>query len=98
MKRQNPGPPLRKTGALGKIFLLNEHAVTIGIETIALGDGVSVGTEDELASGKSGDQHEQGGTGEMEVGEQGGDDTEVVSRINKDIGFARDWGDLRNAL
>lgn len=66
-------------------------------------DGVVVGGEDRLASGEGTHQHEQAGLGQMEVGEQGGDEAEVEAGRDEDlrfagVGFERAAGGLKRAV
>ena len=46
-----------------------EHAVSVGVEAVAIGDCVFVGAEDVLASTEGAYQHEQGGLRQVEVGQ-----------------------------
>jgi hypothetical protein len=51
-------------------------------------------------SGEGGDEHEQGGFGEVEVGEQAADDAEAVAGSEEDggragVGFEVEWWALR---
>ena len=78
------------------VGLQEQHAVAVGVETVALLDGVGVGAKDGLAAevgicagcGEGGGEHEEGGFGEVEVGEQARDDTEAVAGGEKDGGRA----------
>ena len=72
--------------------LLDEHAVAVAEEAVALADGVTVGGEDAVSravgAGEGADQHEQAGLGQMEVGEQGADEAEVEAGRDEDVGDA----------
>jgi hypothetical protein len=89
-----------------------QHAVAIGVEAVAVADGVVVGGQDgpQAAVGggvsspfpvvhtvrEGGDQHEEGGFGEVEVGEQAVDDAEPVAGREEDggragVGFEVEW-------
>src|SRR3974390_3408102 len=46
-----------------------------------------------FAAGEGGDQHDERGLGQVEVGEQGADDAEVESGIDEDVGRAGLGGD-----
>jgi hypothetical protein len=75
-----------------KTDLCQEHAVAVGEEAVAFADGVAVGGEDGFAAGffvgEGADQHEEGGLGQVEVGEQAADDAEVVAGGDEDAGLA----------
>jgi len=47
--------------------LFDEHAVSIGIKAVALGDGVGVGAQDVFFSTEGADQHEQRGLRQVEI-------------------------------
>ena len=68
--------------------LLNKHAISVGVETVALSDGVVVGAEDVFCSCQSADQHQERRLGQVEVGEQSLDQPEFVAGIDEEIGFA----------
>ena len=63
-------------GQLRRLGSKQQHGVTVAEKAVALADGVGIGSEDELASvrlaggGEGGDKHEEGGLGEVEVGEE----------------------------
>lgn len=48
--------------------LEDEHAVAVGEEAVFFGDGLLVGFHDEVLAGEGGDEHDEGGFGEVEVG------------------------------
>ena len=50
---------------------------------------MTVGGEDRLAAGKGADEHEQARLRQMEVGEQGGDETELEAGGDENLRFAR---------
>ena len=68
-----------RVGKWKKGRLQEEHAVAVGVEAVAVADGVGVGGEDGLTavvgvfggvgSSEGCGQYEEGGFGEMEVGE-----------------------------
>lgn len=66
----------------------DEHAVAVGVEAVFFADGLVVGFEDEFAGGEGADEHEEGAFGEVEVGEEGVDDVELVGRVDEDVGAA----------
>ena len=74
---------------LGTQALLDEHAVAIGIEAVALGDGVAISVEHVFFSAQGAHQHEQRGLWQVEVGEQRAYDLKFVGGIDKEIGFCR---------
>ena len=47
--------------------LLNKHAISVGVEAVALSDGVVVGAEDVFFSCESADQHQERRLGQVEV-------------------------------
>lgn len=66
----------------------DQHAVAVGEESVALPDGVGVGAEDRFPAGKGADEHEKGGLGEVEVGEEPLDQAEAVAGREKDASGA----------
>ncbi len=58
------------------------------VEAVALGDGVRVGGEHPLASGKGGDQHQERRAGQMKVGQQAVDGPEAMAWMNEQVGQA----------
>ena len=50
-----------------------------------------IGAADVVVAGKSADQHQQGGFGQVEVGEKGIDDAEAVAGGDKEAGVAGVW-------
>lgn len=79
---------------------MDEHGVTIAEEAVALSDGFGVGVEDEFAAfgaaggGEGADEHEEGGFGEVKVGEEGVDDFKLVGRIDEEAGFGGGGNDF----
>ena len=53
---------------------------------IVVFDGLLVGVEDVISSRPGGDQHNQGGTGKVKVGDQTKIEFEMVSRVDENIG------------
>ena len=51
-------------------------------------DSVAIGGKDGLAASKGADEHEKARLRKMEVGEQGGDETELEAGGDKDLSFA----------
>jgi hypothetical protein len=51
--------------------LLDQHGVAVAVEAVSLFDGFMVGSADYFTSGKGGDEHDEGGSGKVEVGEHG---------------------------
>ncbi len=49
--------------------LYNQHAISIGEESVALLHGLSIGFHDELLAGKGTDEHDKRALGQVEVGE-----------------------------
>ena len=72
--------------------LEDQHAVAVTKEAVALLDCVFVGGQNHFRSalfaGEGAHQHEERRLREVEVGEQAGDDAEVVARAYKDAGLA----------
>ncbi len=58
----------------------DHHRVTVGVEAVPLGHRVRVRGLDQLAAGEGAHQHQQGGAGQVEVGEQAIHHAEVVAR------------------
>ena len=81
--------------ALGEgLGALDEHGVAEGEEAVLLFDGCLVGAEDEVAAGEGADEHDQGGFWQVEVGDDGVDDLEVVAGVDEDTGPAALAGNL----
>ena len=51
-------------------IVTDEHGIAVGIETVSRGHGFPVGGEDLLPPREGGDQKEQGGAGQVKVGNQ----------------------------
>jgi hypothetical protein len=66
----------------------DEHAVAVGVEAVAFADGFLVGGEDEFAAGEGADEHEERGTGEVEIGEERAGLLEFVGGVDEDAGAA----------
>lgn len=65
---------------LGEVFCLeDEHGIPKRVEPVLLCDGLGIGLQDAFASGKSGDQDEQGRLWQMEIGDQAVDVLEGIS-------------------
>lgn len=72
----------------GSLGLDNEHAVPIGIETVAFPDCLAVSFKNELTIGKGTDEHEEGALGEMEICQERIDHLELVGRVDENISAA----------
>lgn len=74
--------------------LIDEHGIAVTEEPVTLGDGVVVGLEDEVASvdfsggGEGADEHKEGAAGEVEVGEEGVDDSEMSRGVEEELSGA----------
>ena len=66
--------------------LEDEHAVAVGEEAVAFGDGLVVGFHDEVAAGHGGNEHHEGGLGKMKVGEEGVDRFELAWGVDENVG------------
>ena len=64
-------------------LIREEHAVAVGEETVSLADGFGVGGLDEFTSGESAHEHQEGGAGKVEIGEERAGVLELVGRMNK---------------
>ena len=65
------------------------HGVAEGEKAVAFLDSLAVGAEGRLPAEEGADQHHQGGTRQVEVGNQGIHHFEGVARGDKDLGPAR---------
>jgi hypothetical protein len=80
---------LRGIGLVSK----DEHGVAVAEESIALLDRCGVGAQDAVASsepagiGEGADEHEQGGFGQVKVGDEGVDDPEPERGMDEEAGF-----------
>src|SRR5690606_19071860 len=63
--------------------------VAIGIEAIAVCDGVGIGRAHALQPGECGDQHEERRSRQMEIGHQRIGDAEAMARRDEDVGRDR---------
>lgn len=74
--------------------LNQEHRIPVTEEAIALANGFGVGGEHEFAAGgvagrgEGADEHEQGGAGQVEIGEERVHNLKSAGRINKNAGAA----------
>lgn len=66
--------------------LKDQHAVTVGIESITLGDSLGIRLFDEVRIGEGADEHEEGGLWQVKVGEQCPDAFELKAGIDEDRG------------
>src|SRR5690554_615918 len=62
-----------------------QHAVPKTKKAVALGNGMVIGTENSFPVCEGADQHEQGGFGQMEIGNQGIYHLKPISGVDKDI-------------
>src|SRR5690349_16337373 len=77
----------RKSPSVAKSIVLEyQHGIAKAVEAVALADGLVVGPQDEVAAREGGDQHEQGGAGEMEVGYHRVYEPEVCARYDVEVG------------
>ena len=72
--------------------LSNEHRVAEAEEAVALLHGDPVGVQHLLASGEGGNQHDQRGLRQVEVGDQGVHGLEAVAGVDEDVGPAGLFG------
>src|SRR5579884_2326012 len=79
-----PAPEIHSCGK-GGIPVQNQHAVAVAVETIPFFDGMTVGTEYQVAPGKRRDEHQQGGFRQVEIGQQAAYDLESISRNDKQV-------------
>src|SRR5579875_1233729 len=77
----------RRFIAAGKAayLLQNQHAVAVAVETIPFFDGMTVGTEYQVAPGKRRDEHQQGGVRQVEIGQLAEYALESISRQDKQL-------------
>src|SRR5689334_18553306 len=61
------------------------------IEAIPRSNGMRIGGPHALEAGEGRDEHEQGRTGQMEVGHQDVDGAEAITRRDEDVGRAAEW-------
>src|SRR5215469_5363096 len=81
--RRSAHLPLFRHRAAQSDSLLEKHAVAIGIEPVALLDSMAVSSEDVLLAGEGTDKHQEGGFGQMEIGQKRLDDLELVTGIDE---------------
>lgn len=74
-------------------MLEDQHGVAKAVEAVTSGNGLVVSVEDELTVGEGADEHQQGGSGEVEVGDQGVDDAETETRVDEEVGWAAEGDD-----
>lgn len=84
--------------AVPKPSFLHEHAVAVGVEPVVFGDGVTVDGEDFVCPAQGADEHQEGRLRQVEVGEKGVDDFEVVSGIDKQVRFSGTGHDIAGML
>ena len=65
--------------------LQNQHAIPVGKEAVFFFHRPGVGLEDELAAGKGGNEHDQGGLGQVEIGQQAVHQLELEGRGDEDV-------------
>src|SRR5690349_5252026 len=91
--------PSRRTSAADMAVVYHalrareEHRVSVAEEAVARGDRVAVGGQDAIAAGEGGDQDEERGPGQVEVGDQVIDRAEGVVRADEEVGGAGAGGD-----
>ena len=62
----------------------DEHRVAVAVKAIARGDGLAIRGEDSIAAGECGDEHQQRGSRQMEVGNQTGYKAELMAGMNEE--------------
>src|SRR4029077_15821497 len=65
-----------------------QAGIAIGIEPVAVGDGVGIGPFHAVETAESGYQHEQRRTRQVEIGQENIDRSETISRGDEDRGLA----------
>lgn len=65
----------------------NQHGVSITIESILGLDRLPIDGTQSIQPGEGRHQHEQGRAGKMEIGQQGIDDAEPVTREDEQVSF-----------
>lgn len=72
---------------------MNEHTIAIRKEPVFELNGFAVGLEHDVAGGKGAEHHEEGGAGEMKVGEDCIDGFEGVGRVDENPGASGGGGE-----
>src|SRR5678815_508230 len=67
------------------IALRDKHRVAVGVEAIALGDGVAVRAEQRLAPAEGGREQQQRRAREVEVRDEGVDQPEAVAGVDEEL-------------
>ena len=67
--------------------LKDEHGVAEGEEAVVILFGGFVGMEHVFAASEGTHHHEEGGFGEVEVGDDGIDDAPLVAGVDKEVGI-----------
>src|SRR5689334_25341625 len=70
----------------------NKHRIAVAVEAVALIDGVAVRAANIIHAAERGNQHEQGGLRQVEIGEQALDDVKAVAGRHEEPGFAAPAG------
>src|SRR5260221_11758392 len=70
-------------------FPIEQHRIAVGKEAVAIFYGIRVSLPDIADPRESGDQHEERGFRQMEVGDEAIDNLEPEPRGNEKIGFRR---------
>lgn len=65
-----------------------QHGIAEGEEAVLLLNSDFIRLADEVAPGEGGDEHEQSGTGQVEVGNKGVYGHEAVARVDIQVGTA----------
>ncbi len=87
-----PCPELSLADFLLHEHSLHEHAIAVGIKSIARRHRVLVSLQNELLPSQGAHQHEQSGLRQMEVRQKRIDDAKAVSGIDKDLCLSSSWG------
>ncbi len=69
--------------------LFDEHRIPIAVVSIFLSDRFPVGLHHEVRTREGADQHEQGRSGQMEVGDERIHKLELISRRDEKVGTSR---------
>jgi len=73
---------------IGGARLLDEHAIAVGIKTVAARHRVLVSSEHFLRSSEGAHQHQQRRLRQMKIRKQSLDDLKFESRVDEEIGFS----------
>src|SRR5207247_10336831 len=74
--------------------LKDKHAIAVAVEPIAPRHGLAVSAEDEVFPGKSRNEHQQRGFGEMKISEERVRNLEMETARDEQIDIAAAWHDF----